>query len=71
MWWTIPPRGRTLSPDQLPRSDWDLQQIEEMISLREKAVKAKKIPVVSDIDFHHAIARSTRNPLSATISSSA
>jgi GntR family transcriptional repressor for pyruvate dehydrogenase complex len=45
------------------RSDWDLQQIEEMITLREKAVNAKKIPVVSDIDFHHAIARSTRNPL--------
>jgi len=45
------------------RSDWDLQQIEEMISLREKAVKAKKIPVVSDIDFHHSIARSTKNPL--------
>ncbi len=45
------------------RSDWDLQQIEEVISLREQAVKAKKIPAFADIDFHHAIARATRNPL--------
>ena len=44
-------------------TDWDLQQMEEMISIREKAVKARKIPVVSDIDFHQAIARSTKNPL--------
>ena len=45
------------------RSDWDLQQIEDVISLREQAVKAKKIPAFADIDFHHAIARATRNPL--------
>jgi len=45
------------------RSDWDLQQIEEIISLREQAVKARKIPAFADIDFHHAIARATRNPL--------
>ena len=45
------------------RSAWDLQQMEEMVSIREKAVKAKKAPVVSDIDFHHTLARSTRNPL--------
>ena len=44
-------------------SQWDIQQMEEMVSIREKAVKAKKAPVVSDIDFHHTIARSTKNPL--------
>lgn len=44
-------------------NEWDIQQFEEILSIREKAVKAKKIPVVSDIDFHHAIARSTMNPL--------
>ena len=37
--------------------------MEEMISVREKAVKAQKTPVVSNIDFHQAIARATKNPL--------
>jgi GntR family transcriptional regulator, transcriptional repressor for pyruvate dehydrogenase complex len=44
-------------------TDWDIQQMEEMISVREKAVKARKIPVVSDIDFHHVLTRCTKNPL--------
>jgi GntR family transcriptional repressor for pyruvate dehydrogenase complex len=44
-------------------TDWDIKQMEEMISVREKAIKARKTPVVSNIDFHQAIARATRNPL--------
>jgi len=45
------------------RSDWDIQQMEEIISVREKALKARKAPVVSSIDFHQAIARAAKNPL--------
>jgi DNA-binding FadR family transcriptional regulator len=44
-------------------TDWDINQMEEMISVRERAIKARKIPVVSNIDFHQAIARATKNPL--------
>jgi DNA-binding FadR family transcriptional regulator len=44
-------------------TDWDIKQMEEIISMREKAIKARKIPVVSNIDFHQAIARATKNPL--------
>jgi GntR family transcriptional repressor for pyruvate dehydrogenase complex len=44
-------------------TDWDIKQMEEIISVREKAIKARKIPVVSNIDFHQAIARATKNPL--------
>lgn len=49
------------------RTDWDLQQMEEMNVGREKAVKARKIPVVSNIDFHQAIAKATKNPLAILI----
>lgn len=45
------------------RADWDIQQMEEIISVREKALKARKSPVVSSIDFHQAIARAAKNPL--------
>ena len=45
------------------RTDWDIQQMEEMNSVREKAVKTRKIPVVSNIDFHLAIAHAAKNPL--------
>jgi len=44
-------------------TDWDIKQMEEIISVREKAIKARKTPVVSNIDFHQAIARATKNPL--------
>ncbi len=44
-------------------TDWDIQQMEEIVSIREKAIKARKTPVVSNIDFHQAIARATKNPL--------
>jgi GntR family transcriptional repressor for pyruvate dehydrogenase complex len=44
-------------------TEWDIKQMEEMISVRERAIKARKIPVVSNIDFHQAIARATKNPL--------
>ncbi len=44
-------------------TDWDIKQMEEITSVREKAIKARKIPVVSNIDFHQAIARATKNPL--------
>ncbi|MDI7258911.1 MAG: FadR/GntR family transcriptional regulator [Thermodesulfobacteriota bacterium] len=45
------------------RTDWDIQQMEEMTSIREKAVKTRKAPVVSNIDFHQAIAMAAKNPL--------
>jgi GntR family transcriptional repressor for pyruvate dehydrogenase complex len=45
------------------RSDWDIKKMVEMISVRENALKARKTPVVSHIDFHLAIAKSARNPL--------
>ncbi len=44
-------------------TDWDIKQMEEIVSVREKAIKARKAPVVSNIDFHQAIARATKNPL--------
>jgi GntR family transcriptional repressor for pyruvate dehydrogenase complex len=44
-------------------TDWDLKQIEEIVGSREEAVKSRKAPVVSNIDFHKAVARATRNPL--------
>jgi GntR family transcriptional repressor for pyruvate dehydrogenase complex len=44
-------------------TDWDIKQMEEIVMTREKAVKARKAPVVSNIDFHLAVARSTKNPL--------
>jgi GntR family transcriptional regulator, transcriptional repressor for pyruvate dehydrogenase complex len=44
-------------------TEWDIQQMEDTIAIRENALKAKKMPVVSDIDFHHAIVRATKNPL--------
>jgi GntR family transcriptional regulator, transcriptional repressor for pyruvate dehydrogenase complex len=44
-------------------TDWDIKQMEEIVMTREKAVKARKAPVVSNIDFHQAVARSTKNPL--------
>jgi DNA-binding FadR family transcriptional regulator len=45
------------------RTDWDIEQMEYMVSVREKAVKARRAPVIANIDFHQAIARSTQNPL--------
>ncbi len=44
-------------------TDWDIKQMEEIVMTREKAVKARKAPVISSIDFHLALARSTQNPL--------
>ncbi len=44
-------------------TDWDIKQMEEMILLRERAIRARKTPLVSNIDFHQAIARATKNPL--------
>jgi GntR family transcriptional repressor for pyruvate dehydrogenase complex len=49
------------------RNDWEIKQMEEIIFVREKAVKAQKTPVVSNIDFHQAIARASKNPLSILI----
>ncbi len=49
------------------RTDWDIEQMEEMVSTREKAVKSRKTPVVSGIDFHQTITRSAKNPLSILI----
>jgi DNA-binding FadR family transcriptional regulator len=49
------------------RNDRDIEQMEEMVSIREKAVKSRKTPVVSSIDFHQAITRAAKNPLSILI----
>jgi GntR family transcriptional regulator, transcriptional repressor for pyruvate dehydrogenase complex len=45
------------------RTEWDIRQMEEIVSIRERAVKARRIPAFSDIDFHRTMARATKNPL--------
>jgi DNA-binding FadR family transcriptional regulator len=45
------------------RTEWDIKQLEEMVALRENAVKVRKTPAVANIDFHQAIARATQNSL--------
>ena len=49
------------------RTDWDLRQMEDMISELEKSVKCRKIPIVSSMDFHRIIAGAAKNPLSILI----
>ncbi len=48
-------------------TDWELNQMEEMIVSREKTVKARKTPIVASIDFHQVVARAAKNPLSILI----
>ena len=49
------------------RTDWDLKQMEDMITNLEKAIKSRKPPIVSNMDFHQIIARASKNPLSILI----
>jgi len=49
------------------RSDWDIKQIEDTVSIREKVVKHGKTPVISNIDFHQTVARATKNPIAVII----
>lgn len=49
------------------RTDWDIKQMEEMISTRDKVLKAGEIPIVSSIDFHQAIARAAKNPIAILV----
>ena len=49
------------------RTDWDLKQMEDMISGLEKSIKSGKAPIVSNMDFHQIIARAAKNPLSILI----
>lgn len=45
------------------RDNWDLKQIDEINSIREKAIQGRKAPVISNIDFHQAVAKATKNSL--------
>ena len=49
------------------RTDWDLKQMEDMITDLEKAIKSRKTPIVSNMDFHLIIARAAKNPVSILI----
>ena len=49
------------------RTDWDLKQMEEMIANLEKAIESRRIPIVTNMDFHQMIARASKNPLSILI----
>lgn len=48
-------------------TDWELNQMREIVTTREKALKAHKAPVVASIDFHQTVARAAQNPLSILI----
>jgi GntR family transcriptional repressor for pyruvate dehydrogenase complex len=45
------------------RDQWDIKQIEEINSIREKAIQGRKAPVISNIDFHQAVAKASKNSL--------
>lgn len=49
------------------RTDWDLKQMEDMITDLEKAIESRKIPIVTNMDFHQIIAKASKNPLSILI----
>jgi len=49
------------------RTNSEIKKMEDLISAREKSVKLGKTPVVASIDFHQAIARTCKNPLSILI----
>jgi len=49
------------------RTDWDLKQMEDMIINLEKAIESRRIPIVTNMDFHQIIARASKNPLSILI----
>jgi DNA-binding FadR family transcriptional regulator len=49
------------------RTDWDLKQMEDMITNLEKAIESRRIPIITNMDFHQIIARASKNPLSILI----
>jgi GntR family transcriptional repressor for pyruvate dehydrogenase complex len=49
------------------RTELEIQQMEEMVLEREIALRGRKTPTISNIDFHLAIARAARNPFSILV----
>lgn len=45
------------------RDNLDIKQIEEINSIREKEIQGRKAPVISNIDFHQAVAKASKNSL--------
>jgi GntR family transcriptional repressor for pyruvate dehydrogenase complex len=45
------------------RTEEDIKVLEELNFVREKAIKARKIPIIVNIDFHQALARATKNKM--------
>jgi GntR family transcriptional repressor for pyruvate dehydrogenase complex len=43
------------------RTDADVRKMEELISLRDKSLKADKVPIVVNIDWHQAVAEASKN----------
>ncbi len=49
------------------RTEEDIRALEESITIREKAVKSGKIPLVVSIDFHQAMAKASKNKMVALL----
>ncbi|OPY77821.1 MAG: HTH-type transcriptional regulator LutR [Syntrophorhabdus sp. PtaU1.Bin153] len=45
------------------RTEADIKQLEDVIALREKSIKADKIPIVVNIDWHQAVAEASKNQM--------
>jgi len=45
------------------RTEEDIEALDEMNRIREKAIKAGKIPIIVNIDFHQALAKASRNKM--------
>ena len=45
----------------LRRSEEDVQRLEELTTVREKSIKADKVPIVVNIDWHQALAMASKN----------
>jgi GntR family transcriptional regulator, transcriptional repressor for pyruvate dehydrogenase complex len=45
------------------RTEEDVSVLEEMNRVREKAIKAGKIPIIVNIDFHQALAKASKNKM--------
>jgi GntR family transcriptional repressor for pyruvate dehydrogenase complex len=45
------------------RTEEDVRALEEANRVREKAIKAGKIPIIVNIDFHQALARASKNKM--------
>ena len=45
------------------RTKEDIQQLEDLIALRDKSIQANKIPIIVNIDWHQAVAVASKNQL--------